>query len=255
MDTASLRKKLHNNEVTIGSWITLGHPAIPEIMSHANFDWLVVDIEHTIIDLPMVQNLISITQSRDMLALVRVSKNEEVVIKRVLDAGADGVIVPMINSQEEAERAVKYAKYPPYGTRGVGLARAQGYGYQFDDYLRKSSELIVIAQIEHYHGINNLESILSVEGIDGSLIGPYDLSSSLGKPGDFGDDEVAEKLETYKSICNSLNRPMGYHMVSSLSSDVKQKIKEGYTFIAFGTDFYFLGDRAIEEMNKLALNK
>ena len=248
MKRNTLKEKLNNNELTIGSWITIGHPAIPEILSHAKFDWLVIDIEHTTIDLSMVQTLISTIQSKDISALVRVSKNEEVVIKRVLDAGADGIIVPMVNTRVEAEKAIKYSKYPPNGSRGVGLARAQGYGYRFEEYKKALNDLVVIVQIEHFEGIDNLKSILSVNGVDGSIIGPYDLTGSLGVPGDFNNLDFKRYLKTYTQVSELAQKPMGFHVVESRGGEVNAKIAEGYTFIAFGTDFFFMGDRSIEEM-------
>jgi 2-dehydro-3-deoxyglucarate aldolase len=246
-----LKEKLSRNELTIGSWITIGHPAIPEILSHAGFDWLVIDIEHTTIDLSMVQTLISTIQSKDISALVRVSKNEEVVIKRVLDAGADGIIVPMVNSRVEAEKAIKYAKYPPDGSRGVGLARAQGYGYRFEEYKKEVNDLIVIAQIEHFEGINNLKSILSVNGIDGTIIGPYDLTGSLGVPGDFNNLDFIQYLKNYKQVSELANKPMGFHVVNSDYNKIVEKINEGYNVIAFGTDFIFMGDMALKGMHNI----
>jgi len=113
----SLKQKLQNNELTIGSWITIGHPSVVEIMASAGFDWLTIDLEHSAISLETAQNLISTIHANDMKALVRVGKNEEVVIKRVMDIGADGVIVPMVNSKEDAIKAVEYVKYPPIGKR------------------------------------------------------------------------------------------------------------------------------------------
>jgi len=128
-----------------------------------------------------MQTLIATAQSKDIAALVRVPKNEEVAIKHAMDAGAATVIVPMINSKEDAIKAVAYAKYPPQGRRGVGLSRAQKYGYGFDEYKEwLHNSAVVIAQIEHISGINNLEEIVSVHGIDGTIIGPYDLCGSLG---------------------------------------------------------------------------
>jgi 2-dehydro-3-deoxyglucarate aldolase len=244
MHSKNLKERIANNKLTIGSWITIGHPAIPEIMSFANFDWLVIDIEHTTIDLSMVQVLISTIQSKGIAALVRVSKNEEVVIKRVLDAGADGVIIPMVNNKEDAIKAVNYSKYPPTGTRGIGLARAQGYGYEFDEYKKAVDQTVIIAQIEHYEGINNLTEILAVEGIDATIIGPYDLSGSLGMPGDINHPDVQEALNAYKQKSRSVGKPAGIHVVESSPEKVEAKIAEGFSFIAFGTDFLFLGDKA-----------
>ena len=165
----SLKEKLKNNQLTIGSWITIAHSAIVEIMATANFEWLCIDMEHTSIDLSDAQMLIITIQANGMKALVRVAKNEEVIIKKVLDMGANGVIVPMINSGEDAKKAVNYVKYPPRGTRGVGLYRAQRYGTSFNEYKKWiDEEVVIIAQIEHIGGINNLKEI---NNIDGFLIG------------------------------------------------------------------------------------
>ena len=136
--------------MTIGSWITIGHPSVVEIMSNAGFDWLTIDMEHNSIDPLMMQTLIATIQSKDIAALVRVGKNEELAIKHALDAGADGVIIPMMNSENDAINAVNYSKYPPKGNRGVGLSRAQNYGQDFDSYMNWMNEnLVIIGQIEH----------------------------------------------------------------------------------------------------------
>lgn len=248
----SLRKKVRNNELTIGSWITIGHPNVAEILANTGFDWLVIDIEHNSIDMSMTQTLITTIQSKGVAALVRVNKNEEVVIKQVLDAGADGIIVPMVCNGREARQAVDFAKYPPIGKRGVGLARAQQYGVNFEAYKKWAAEdLVVIAQIEHIEAINNLEEIIGTEGIDGTIIGPYDLSGSLGKPGAFDEPEVKAALDKFVSICQANNVTMGYHMVNSDPQTVQQKIDEGYRLVAYGTDFLFMGDTAAKGMKQL----
>lgn len=251
LDT-TLRDRIRAKELTLGSWITIGHPNVAEILANAGFDWLVIDVEHNPIDPAMVQTLITTIQSKGVKAIVRVSKNEEVVIKQVLDAGADGIIVPMVCSKEDATQAVNYAKYPPIGKRGVGLARAQQYGQQFaayKDWVAKG--LIVIAQIEHIDGINNLEDIISVEGIDGTIIGPYDLSGSMGMPGEFEKPVVKEALNRYIDVCKAHNFPMGFHVVDARPEKIQEKIDEGYTFVAYGTDFLFMGDTAKNGMDIL----
>lgn len=244
LDT-SLRNRIRAGDLTLGSWITIGHPNVAEILANAGFDWLVIDIEHNPINPAMTQTLITTIQSKGVKAIVRVSKNEEVVIKQVLDAGADGIIVPMVCSREDAIQAVNYAKYPPIGKRGVGLARAQQYGRQFDAYKQWVAEgLIVIAQIEHVDGINNLEEIIGVEGIDGTIIGPYDLSGSMGMPGEFDNPVVKDALGRYIDVCRAHSFPMGFHVVDVRPEKINEKIDEGYTFLAFGTDFLFMGDSA-----------
>lgn len=248
----SLKKKIKRNELTLGSWITIGHPNVAEILANAGFDWLVIDIEHNPIDPAMIQTLLLTIQSKGVKAFVRVSKNEEVVIKQVLDAGADGIIVPMVCSKDDARQAVNYAKYPPIGKRGVGLARAQQYGKQFEEYKQWVNDgLVVIAQIEHIDGINNLEDIISVPGIDGTIIGPYDLSGSMGMPGEFEKPIVKEALAKFIKICKKHNFPMGFHVVNADPAKIQEKIDEGYRFIAYGTDFLFMGDTATKGMKVL----
>lgn len=252
----TLKNKLLQNKQTIGSWLTIGHPNVVEIMASAGFEWLVVDMEHTSIDLTMAQILITTIQSKGMKALVRVSKNEEVIIKKVLDMGADGIIVPMVKSSDEAREAVGYAKYPPIGKRGVGLYRAQNYGLGFEEYREKNkNETVVIAQIEHIEAVKNIDDILSVDGIDGTIVGPYDLSGSMGKPGRYDDADVKEALERVKSACFAHKKPLGFHVIQSDYQKLKEKIDEGYTFLAFSLDFFFLGDKAREEMSKIGAAK
>jgi len=170
----SLKSKLKKNKVVIGSWISLPSTAVAEIMAKANLDWVAIDLEHSPITLSQVEDLIRIIDLAGNTPLVRVGENNPLIIKRVMDAGAHGVIVPMVSSKEEALRAVASVRYPPEGKRGVGLARAQCYGLEFDEYkLWQSKESMVIVQIEHIDAIGNLEDILSVDGVDGSMIGPF----------------------------------------------------------------------------------
>jgi 2-dehydro-3-deoxyglucarate aldolase len=252
MKDTTLKQKLKNKENTIGSWITIPHQSVIDILAEAGFDWLCIDLEHTAIDYNETQILIGFIQSRGMAALVRVSKNEEVVIKRVLDAGADGIIVPMVCTAEEARQAVAYAKYPPVGKRGVGLNRAQRYGFGFDEYKKWVADYqVVIAQIEHIEGVNNLEAIIGTPGIDGVFIGPYDLSGSLGIPGLYNEPIVVEALNRVEAICKQKGISMGYHVIEPDIELVKEKNKAGYDFIAFSTDFLFMGRTASKEMKKL----
>lgn len=239
----SLKQRMRNREVTFGSWITLGHPAIAEIMARAGYDWLTIDMEHSAMTIENAQSLIQVIDLSGCAPLVRVGVNDATIIKRVMDAGAHGVIVPMVNSREDAEKAVKAVKYPPKGTRGVGLARAQGYGTTFEQYKQwLEDESIVIVQVEHIDAVNNLEDILCVDGVDGFIVGPYDLSGSLGVPGQFNHPEVKKALERVREVSSKLNANSGYHVVSSDTESVEQKIAEGYRFIAHSLDILFLGD-------------
>jgi len=248
----SLKQKLKNNELTLGSWIMMGNTMSVEVMALAGFEWLVVDIEHTSIDMETVQILITIIQANNIKALVRVSKNEEVVIKKVLDMGADGIIVPMVCSKEDAEQAVSYAKYPPIGKRGVGLYRAQKYGTNFEEYKKwVDDELVIIAQIEHINAVDNIDEIVKVDGIDGTIIGPYDLSGSMGYPGEFERDDVKEAVQKVLNVCKKSDMPSGFHVVDTEPEKLNQKIEQGCTFLAYGIDYFFMRDAAINGMKKI----
>ncbi len=247
-----LKDNLCNNKLTIGSWISIAHPDVVEVMASAGFDWLVVDMEHTATDINTAKNLIATIKAKGMQPLVRVGTNDELIIKRVLDSGAEGVIVPMIKTADEAKKAVSFVKYPPFGKRGVGLYRAQDYGTSFNEYKKWNEDnSVVIAQIEHVDAVKNIDEILQVEGLDGTMVGPYDLSASMGFPGEYDREDVKEALEKVKEACKRHNKPLGFHVIKSEAKFLQEKIHEGYTFLAFSIDFFFLGDRAREEMKKL----
>lgn len=242
-----LKKKLNSGKVSVGSWITLGHTAVAEIMAQAGFDWLVVDMEHSAITLKETQQLIQIVELSGIVPLVRVGENNPNLIKRVMDAGAYGVVVPMVNTKEDAVKAVQAVKYPPVGIRGVGLARAQGYGMEFEKYknwVNKGS--IIIVQIEHKDAIENLEEILSVNGVDGSIIGPYDLSGSFGLPGNFKAPKMKEALIHYEAISKKLKKAMGFHIVHPDIQRTAYFKKRGYVFLAVGLDTLYLSIKCKE---------
>lgn len=252
----NLKQKLKDNELTVGSWIMMGNTMSVEVMALAGFDWLVVDIEHTSIDMETVQLLITAIQANDMKALVRVSKNEEVVIKKVLDIGADGIIVPMVCSKEDAKQAVEFSKYPPLGKRGVGLYRATKYGTSFEAYKKwVDEELVIIVQIEHIDAVNNIDDILKVDGIDGTIIGPYDLSGSMGYPGEFEREDVKEAVQIVLDRCKIHNMPSGFHVVDTNPQSLNLKIEQGCTFLAYGIDYFFMRDAAISGMQKIVKSK
>jgi 2-dehydro-3-deoxyglucarate aldolase len=239
-------------KVKIGSWITLNNPSIAEIMADSGFDWLCVDMEHSVTDYAEAQQLILAIQSKGIKAYVRVGENNVRIIKRVLDAGADGIIIPSVNSADEARRAVDALKYPPEGKRGVGLARAQSYGFGFDEYLNQSSkEIKLIVQIEHINAINELEAILNIDGVDGTFIGPYDLSGSLGKPGQWDEPEVREALIKYEETVKKYDKWIGFHVITPDFNLVKEKVAKGYNFIAFSLDVIFLGTLVRNQMAEL----
>ena len=190
-----LKEKLKKKELTIGSWLSFGFTSITEMMCNIGFDWLVIDMEHTSINSQEALQMMQIISANNITPLIRVGENNELIIKKAMDSGAHGVVVPMVNTKEDAQKAVNAVKYPPSGNRGVGLFRAQNYGLGFDEYKKwLESNSIVIAQIEHIDGVKNISDIMDTEGIDAFIVGRYDLSASMGHPGDFEHPDVINAL-------------------------------------------------------------
>lgn len=242
-----IKEKLKNGEPSIGSWTSMAHTSIAEILAMAGYDWVVVDTEHSAIDVSEVLRLIMAIEQRGSIPLVRLAYVDPIQAKAVLDSGAAGVIVPMVNTRAEAELAVQMTKYPPLGTRGVGLARAHGYGQNFNEYVeRANKDSLLILQIEHIDAVNNIEEILSVPGIDGTFIGPYDLSMSLGLPGQLNHPDVVNAKNKVLEATLRHGLSAGIHLVhpDTAADDCKKMIELGFRFIAVGTDLLFLGDSA-----------
>ena len=226
-------------------------------MCNAGFDWLVVDLEHSTISIENAGELIRIIELSEVNSLVRLTSNDANQIKRVLDAGAHGIVVPMVNSVEEAKQAVSATRYAPKGIRGVGLSRAQKYGTSFNDYLNwQYNNIIVIAQIEHIDAFDNLEDIISTDGIDGIIIGPYDLSCSMGIPGDFDQPKFKKVMDQILVTCQSFNFPCGIHVVEPDLTMFSKIINDGYRFIAYSVDIRLLDSAAragIQELRGIDL--
>lgn len=245
----NIKAKIRNGQTSIGSWMSMAHPSIAEILAMAGYDWVVIETEHTAIDISEVLRMIIAIEQRGSIPLVRLAWNDPIQAKAVLDSGAAGVLIPSINTKADAELAVKMTKYPPQGFRGVGLARAQGYGQNFNEYIQNANvDSLLIVQIEHIDAVRNIEEILSVDGIDGTFIGPYDLSMSLGVPGQLTHPTVLEAQNKVLQATLAHGLIAGIHLVhpNTAGNECKTAIQMGYRFIALGTDILFLGDSARE---------
>jgi 2-dehydro-3-deoxyglucarate aldolase len=233
-----------NKGVIVGSWINTVSPIVAEIMSAAAFDFLVVDAEHSAVDVPQALTIFQAIKAGnpDCKPMVRLKGNDYTETKRYLDAGATGVIAPLINTAEEAQELVRSVKYPPLGERGVGFGRSHGYGFDFDNYMQKANdETFVCVQIEHIKAVENIDSIFSVKGVNAAFIGPYDLSASMGITGKFNHPDFIKAIDTIQKKCDEYNILPGIHVVQPEPDEVKQKIKEGFKMIAYSLDITMLG--------------
>ena len=243
------RKAVLNKEVCLGAWMQIGHCAVAEIFARAGFDWVCVDLEHGAIDLETMTNIFRTLDAFDCVPVARLPLNDPVWIHRSLDAGARGLIIPMVNSASEAEKAISEAKYPPRGVRGFGYSRANMHGMDFDSYIKEANnEIAMVMQIEHKNAIANLEEIARVDGVDGFFIGPLDLSGSMGITGQLDHPDMVAALDKYKKVCNDFDLSAGMHLVRPNEDTIQSSINQGYTLIALGLDNVF-----IDESSKAAL--
>ncbi|MBS0497668.1 MAG: 2,4-dihydroxyhept-2-ene-1,7-dioic acid aldolase [Proteobacteria bacterium] len=237
----SLKSRLDRSELTIGSWVTLGHPSIAEIMASAGFDWLVLDMEHSVLELGEVQMIIQVLDAKQCPAIVRLTSNHPDQIKRVMDAGATGIMVPMIKSAADAKAAVDGVYYPPRGQRGVGLSRAQGYGASFQAYRQWLEEnAVIVVMIEHVDAVKAIDEILAVPGIDAYIIGPYDLSGSMGRPGDLNHPDVQAAIAQVLEAGRRAQKPGGIHVIEPDPQALQQRIAAGFNFLGYALDIRIL---------------
>lgn len=237
----NIRKKIISGQLCIGSWVQTGDMAVSEIMANAGYDWIAMDCEHTDIDTKEFAGCVRAMNGYDCAPMARVKENSIMAIRSVLDAGAQGVIVPLINTKQQAEKAVSAAKYPPIGVRGFAYCRANKWGVEFDIYAKNANdEITVIVMIESKQAVENIEEILSVTGVDGVFIGPYDMSGSYGIAGQTEHDIVKQACKKVAMACKKSNKAAGQHIVNPTKENVKAAIDEGFTFIALGMDTVFI---------------
>jgi 2-keto-3-deoxy-L-rhamnonate aldolase RhmA len=235
----SLSERLALDTPYVGTLVTLASPEVAEALVIAGFDWLFVDLEHSpVLDPAAVLRIVQAV-GRRVDVFVRVPTNDDAWIKKVLDTGADGVIVPHVSSAAEARRAVASAKYPPLGRRSVGITPAHGYGATFGAYVDEANaSTALVVQIEDIEAVEHLDEILAVEGVDAAFIGPYDLSGSMGKLGQVDDPEVRQAIARVVEGCRAAGMPLGI-FAGALPAAVRE-FESGMRFVAVGTDIGLL---------------
>ena len=231
-------------EVIIGSWINTASPVVAEVMSASGFDYLVVDAEHSAVDMNDCLHLFQAIKAGNpnCKPMVRMPGNAYQDTKRYLDAGAMGVIAPLITTREEAELLVHSTKYPPQGGRGVGYGRSHGYGFAFDEYMKTADEeTFVCIQLEHIKAVENIDDIFSVKGIDAAFIGPYDLSASMGLTAQFEHPDYEKAVQTILQKCQQYGLRAGIHVVQPDPGEARKRIEEGFSMIAYSLDITMIG--------------
>lgn len=245
----SLKERLKGGETLVGTLVTLPSPEIAEIMALVGFDYVWIETEHAPTDFVQAQMMIQAVGGR-CPCLVRIVENRESWIKKALDTGCSGIVVPLVMSAAEAKSAVDCCLYPPAGRRSMGIARAHDYGMSFQDYVKRANdEVVVVIQVEHRAAVEKIESIGAVPGIDAVFIGPYDLSASFGMPGEISHPQVQQAVDEVKRQCRKAGIPAG--IFTSDSRAAKQYINEGFRLIALGLDSMYLWNAAKAALDQL----
>ena len=239
-ETACFAERLRAGELLVGTIVTLAAPAVAELLSQAGLDWLWIDTEHAPLDAAAAQMLL---QAARIPCIVRTADGSEATLKKALDMGADGVIVPLVNTAEQARAIVACSKYPPMGRRAIGLVRAQAYGFELERTVQTANQRTsVIVQIEHIEGVRNIDAICAVQGIDAVFVGPYDLSGSMGLTGQVTHPQVLAAINQVRVAAQKAGRRLGIY--GHTAERALAFLDEGYTLIAVGMDTSLLGGAA-----------
>jgi 4-hydroxy-2-oxoheptanedioate aldolase len=249
----AVKQKLKAGQPSVGTWLSLGSITASRFMARAGFDWLTVDIEHSLVDWETATHMFASIAEAGCVPLARVPANRHDHIKRVLDNGAMGVVVPMVNSRDEAEAAVAACLYPPRGNRSVGgSVHALNFGCSAAEYYQKvDDELLIVLQCEHIQAVEDAERIFSVPGIDAIFVGPNDLAASMrGKDGKPPSAEATAQAHRHiLQTCKKVGVPAGYHCTTA--AEVLHRIEEGWQFLAIGSELKLMLDGVGQVMQQL----
>ena len=246
MNGLTLKRKLRAGQPSPGMWLRLSDPTVSDLLSDLGFDWVVFDAEHAAYDLQPLQNLLIAFKGSATVPIVRVHTNDPAYIKRILDMGAGGVLVPQLSSAAEAAAAVAACKYPPTGIRGTGPRRPSRYGRQLVDYLASANDqTIVLIMMETVGAMNELDQILKIPGLDGLVIGPVDLSMSLGYHGDSDQPAVQQAIGTITAKARAAGMPFG---TGRPVDDQAEWARRGATLLAMGDDEMFIQQGAVKAL-------
>lgn len=244
---AALRHRLRARARTYGSWISIGHPDIASLFASASGHFVGVDLEHTVTDFSIVQAMIRACHEYGRACLPRIFPSHLEQLRRLLDAGADGVIVPQVSRREDIDQIVQGLRYPPEGQRGYGVAAAHRFGRAFEAYVREANRsLSLIIQVESAEAVRRIDELVSHPAIDGVMVGPYDLSGSLGMPGRLTHPRVLEACERVIQACATASVSCGFHLPHPQIEEMQERLAMGFTLLVLGSDVFNLYQRSVE---------
>ena len=244
---AALRQRLRSRARTYGAWVSIGHPDIASLFASARGHFVGVDLEHPITELSMVQAMIRACHEHDRACLPRIFPGQFEQLRRLLDAGADGVIVPQVSSREDIDRVVDAMRYPPEGRRSFGVAAAHRFGRAFDAYVRSANRsLSLIIQVESTDAVTHIDALVSHPAVDGVMVGPYDLSGWMGIPGALTHPRVTQACKRVIQACAKASRSCGIHLPYPHAKQIREELANGFTFLVLGSDIFHLCQRSFE---------
>ncbi len=246
-----LKEKLQRRERLFAGWISYAHPAIAETFVRAGFDFIAIDMEHSTISLEQAQRIIAASQGEGVPCLPRPVSHSNDWIKPLLESGSDGILIQMVNTPDEVESIIQDLKYPPVGNRSYGVNRAHAYGFDFDEYINswnESSSFII--QVESIQAVENIDKLLTFDEIDGVMVGPYDISGSLGVPGQTSHPLVIEASKKVIEACECHGKSCGTQVADASLESVQALFDLGYTYAILGSDLFILWKWA-ESMHEL----
>ena len=236
-----LKNKLLNRERVFGGWVSYPDPGITETFAKAGFDFVAIDMEHTTISLDQARQIITSCHAEDTCCLPRPVSHSNDVIKPLLEAGADGTIIQMVDTPDQVAALIENQKFAPMGKRSFGVNRAHGYGFDFEDYIttgNKSSSFII--QVESITAVENIDDLLSFDEVDGVMVGPYDISGSLGVPGQPNHPRVREAAQKVVEACKRHKKSCCTQIADVTPGSMEDVFAQGYTFVILGSDLFVL---------------
>ncbi|MFA6051846.1 MAG: aldolase/citrate lyase family protein [Methylobacter sp.] len=238
---AALKERLRQRERLFAGWVSYAHPSITETFARAGFDFIAIDMEHSTISVEQAQRIISACQSEGVPCLPRPVSHSNDWFKPLLESGADGLLVQMVNTPEEVEAIIRYLKYPPMGNRSYGVNRAQAYGFDFDSYIQNWNDTSsFIIQVESIQAVENIEKLLAFDEVDGVMVGPYDISGSLGVPGQTSHPLVIEASRKVIAACERFGKSCGTQVADASEESVQTLFDLGYTYAILSSDLFVL---------------
>jgi len=254
----ALKRRMHAGELVCGATMDLVDPCVAEIMGGMGFDWILIDTEHGPIDISTLQTMLIGLKGSPSVPIIRVPWNDQVVIKRSLDVGAMGLVIPLVRTAQDVRDAISYAKYPPEGIRGCSPRRPSDYGRKWNDYVMNANAgIIVIAQIEHVDAVQNIDEILAVPDLDGIVIGPVDLSNSMGYFNKPSAPEVQRVVEEIVRKSAAAKVCVGVFGGGNLK-DIAHRIDLGARFVPVGGDRSFImgmGTQMLKSVQELGTGR